>query len=162
MVEQGQNTKFFQLPTSSAEQLQPERKTLHDRVVDLCPDQDEEINERSTLRVYIVSSNSNTSLNLRVKATLEFEGDGWKTFKNDDGQIIELNQTSNFSFDSPLIHTAFVEDLLHGTNDHYVNLRIESPENSSCFCSILSVQEAGCPYQDEIGDAKRVEGCCVL
>ena len=156
MVEQGQNTKFLQLPTSSAEQLEPERKTLHDRVVDLCPDQDEEINESSTLRVYIVSSNSNTSLNLRVKATLEFEGDGWKTFKNDDGQIIELNQTSNFSFDSPLIHTAFVEDLLHGTNDHYVNLRIESPENSSCFCSILSVQEAGCPYQDQIGDAKRV------
>jgi len=156
MVEQGQNTKFFQLPTSSAEQLEPERKTLHDRVVDLCPDQDEEINESSTLRVYIVSSNSNTSLNLRVKATLEFEGNGWKTFKNDDGQIIELYQTSNFFFDSPLIHTAFVEDLLHGTDDHYVNLRIESPENSSCFCSILSVQEAGCPYQDEIGDAKRV------
>ena len=76
MVEQGQNTKFFQLPTSNAEQLEPERKTLHDRVVDLCPDQDEEINESSTLRVYIVSSNSNTSLNLRVKATLEFEGDG--------------------------------------------------------------------------------------
>jgi len=155
MIEHGQNTKFFQLPRSSAERMDHGHKTLHDRSVDLCPG--ENITENSTLRIYIVSS-SKTTLMLAVKTTLEFEGEGWEKSNWDDDNDRSgraLIRENKFSFDSPLIHTAFVNGLLQG-GDHYVNLRIESTEESPCFCSILSVQNASCPYNDIIGDAKRI------
>jgi len=166
MIEHGQNTKFFQLPRSSAEQTDLGNGTLHDRSVDLCPGE-EDITEDSTLRIYIVSS-STTELKLTVTTTLEFEGDGWVKSRWDDDvedwvkstwdDDIDraLTRKTEFYFDSPLIHTAFVKELLQNDDDHYVNLRVESAKDSPCFCSILSVQHASCPYNDIIGDAKRI------
>ena len=158
MIEHGQNTKFFQLPRSSVEQTDLGNGTLHDRSVDLCPGE-EGIDENSMLRIYFVSSSNQTKLKLNVKTTLEFEGDGWKKSGNWDDENDRsgraLIKESKFSFNSPLIHTAFVGGLLQG-EDHYVNLRVESAPNSTCFCSILSIQKASCPYNDIIGDAKRI------
>jgi len=158
MIEHGQNTKFFQLPRSSVEQTDLGNGTLHDRSVDLCPGE-EGIDENSMLRIYFVSSSNSIELKLNVKTTLEFEGEGWKKSGNWDDENDRsgraLTKESKFSFDSPLIHTAFVGGLLQG-EDHYVNLRVESAPNSTCFCSILSIQKASCPYNDIIGDAKRI------
>ena len=160
MIEHGQNTKFFQLPERSGEHMDRGKKALHGRTVDLCPDLRETINVNSTLRIYIVSSSTSRSrlLTLNVTTTLEFEGDGWEKINWDNANDREgraLERESQLSFNSPLIHTAFVGGLLQG-GDHYVNLRVESAKDSPCFCSILSVQKDGCPYHDQIGDAKRI------
>ena len=63
---------------------------------------------------------------------------------------------SQFWFSNPLIHTVRFDEILPSyPEDHYVNLRIKSEENSPCFCSLVSVQKAQCPYFDTIADAKR-------
>ena len=161
MIEQGRNTKIFQLPKlrSSAEQLDEEEDTderLHDRSVDLCPAHGETITKDSTVRIHIVSSAlSKSLLKLNVTASLQIEGEGWQKSNWANPSKRQLSITRQFSPKSPLIETAFLYGLLEDT-DHYLHLRLESPEDSPCFCSIVSVQRAGCPYHDSIGEAKRI------
>ena len=152
LIGQGQNSVNFQLPRSHA--TDRSKKIRFDpalsRSVNICPGQ-KEINENSTLRIRLASEDQ--EILVKVFVNVVEKGDGWKLIDigNDEkGMQIE----SQFVFSNPLIRTVRFDKIDLG-RDHYVNLRIESEENSPCFCSLLSVQKAQCPYYDTIADAKR-------
>ena len=154
LIRQGQDAVNFQLPRSHA--------AKRDKVVDfdsaltrnvkICPAQ--KISPTSTLMINLVST-SLLPILVKIRTTLVEGGRGWTTkprSNQDDEKIKEIR--SEFWFSNPLIQIVRVDDIL-SERDDYVNLRVESEENSPCFCSLLSVQKAQCPYFDTIADAKR-------
>ena len=154
LIRQGEETANFQLPRSHA--------AKRDKVVDfdsaltrnvtICPGQ--KISATSTLMINLVSTSLSPIL-VKVRTTLIEEGRGWTTKPHSDEDEEKIKEIrSEFWFSNPLIHSVRVDDILPATDD-YVKLRIESEENSPCFCSLLSVQRARCPYYDSIADAKR-------
>merc|ERR1719500_2730979 len=153
----GQDTVNFQLPRSHAAKRDKKvdfNSALY-RDVTICRHKGQEFSANSTLMINLVSTSLSPIL-VRVRAILVEEKGRGRTKKSrpdqDEEKIKEIR--SEFRFSNPLIHTVHVGDILSNRDD-YVNLRIESEENSPCFCSLLSVQRAQCPYYDTIGDAKR-------
>ena len=149
LIEQADQTVHFQLPRSHA--TNRSKEILFDsalnRSVDICPGQDIKANTTLTIRL---SSTSVSPVLVKVKTALVEREGNWRTIA---GKKMEIK--SQFWFSNPQIHTVRFDEILPGKRDHYVNLRIESEENSPCFCSLLSVQRARCPYFDSIADAKR-------
>ena len=153
LIGRGQDAVNFQLPRSHA--AERDKKIEFDsalaRSVDICPSR-QKITEASTLLIRLASMSLSPIL-VKVSTALVEMGGGWRPLDMGDrerGVQIE----SQFWFSNPLIHTVGLDKILLG-RDHYVNLRIKSEENSPCFCSLLSVQKAQCPYFDTIADAKR-------
>ena len=117
------------------------------RNITMCPGK--EIDKDSKLLIFLVST-VDFAIKVRVQATLVEEGGAWKETRN-DGIFIK----GELEFSNPMIHTVHLDRLNLNAIDHYVNLRIESADDSPCFCSVLSVQKAECPYYDTIGDAQQ-------
>merc|ERR1719500_101829 len=153
----GQDTVNFQLPRSHAAKRDKKvdfNSALY-RDVTICRHKGQEFSANSTLMINLVSTSLSPIL-VRVRAILvEEKGRGWTRSDQSDKDEEKIKEIrSEFRFSNPLIHTVHVGDIL-SERDDYVNLRIESEENSPCFCSLLSVQRAQCPYYDTIGDSKR-------
>ena len=151
LIRQGQDTVSFQFPRShiATRDKDEDFDSSMTRNITICPGP--KITAASTLMINLVST-SLTPITVKVFATLVEEGGGWIT-KNQGGEK-STETRIEFSFSNPLIRTVRLDDILPD-QDNYVILRIESEENSLCFCSLLSVQKPRCPYFDSIADAKR-------
>ena len=121
------------------------------RKVTMCPGK--EIDEESRLQIILVST-SEDPIEVTVRASLVEEGGGWE--RKEEGAKKWMQISSKLEFSNPLIQTVLFDQLNYQPNevDHYMHLRIESAEDSPCFCSLLSVQRAECPYCDTLGDAQ--------
>ena len=157
--------------TWSPEGYRKENQTLA-RNVTMCPGK--KIDKDSKLQIILVST-SQSPIDVTVLVTLKEEGgsrwkkeegrwkveeggdcqSGWR-FISDDGNP-RMQMSSKFEFSNPLIHTVRFDQLTNFPNEaeHYIHLRIESDKDSPCFCSLLSIQKAECPYCDTVGDAQK-------
>ena len=146
----GEDAIHFQLPRSHASNRDKkvEFESALTRSVDVCLNH--EISATSTLTIQLASASSSPIL-VKVKTSLVEEGGSWTT----DAEAKKMESRSQFWFSNPLVRTVRFDDILP-ESDHYVNIRIESDEKSPCFCSVLSVQKAQCPFSDSIPDAKRL------
>ena len=144
MIVQDNEVKEFQLPGTNVKEP---GLTLTRRTVTMCPGK--EIDKDSKLLIFLVST-ADFPIKVTINATLVKEGGAWKETEK-DGIFIK----GELEFSNPMIHTVHLDRLSLNAIDHYVNLRIESADDSMCFCSVLSVQKAECPYYDTIGDAQQ-------
>ena len=142
VIVQDNEVKEFRLPGTKVKDL--------GRTLTMCPGK--EIDKDSKLLIFLVST-ADFAINVRVQATLVKEGGAWEETRKDGFPIMKIKGELEFS--NPIIHTVHLDRLDLNAIDHYVNLRIESADDSPCFCSILSVQKAECPYYDTIGDAQQ-------
>ena len=132
----------------------PEEYRVLARDVTMCPGKN--IEEDSKLQIILVST-SKSPIEVAVRVTLVEEGRGWEKTTDEAGKK-KMQISSKFEFSNPLIHTFRFDQLSFVPNEveHYIHLRIESDKDSPCFCSLLSIQKAECPYCDTIGDAQKL------
>ena len=158
--------------TWSPEGYRKENQALA-RNVTMCPGK--KIDKDSKLQIILVST-SQSPIDVTVLVTLKEEGGSrwkkeegrWKVeeggdcqsswrFISDDGNP-RMQMSSKFEFSNPLIHTVRFDQFPNhfpNEDEHYIHLRIESDKDSPCFCSLLSIQKAECPYCDTVGDAQK-------